>query len=433
MGKFEGKVLLELGTSIASVDIVKYAKSEGAYVIVTDYLPTEKSEAKQYADETAMISTLDVDALIELGRKKQIDGVFCGVSEPNLLSVHAIAESLGLPCYFTKEQWEFCLNKGIFKQICKKNGISVPQKYDLDNIARGRKLDNIKYPVIIKPLDGSGAHGISVCHNEDELWHGYIRACEESFSHSAIVEEYIPSMCDMFIHYILINGEYSLACTFDRNLNFSQNKYVGMAVGYTYPSIYTKAYIETVDEKMKKVFSDMELKNGTINVQCLTNGEEFFCYEAGYRLGGEQMYFFTEKLTGINVCKMMVNYALTGCMSEEPDILNKNNPYFDKPCLSYYIPLKSGTISVLEGMDKVKLLPGVINVTQLRRVGDKIFKDDSLSQICLRMHVMADNVEELAKTVDIINQTLIILDEYGNDMMLEKFDLRKTEYFNLNV
>ena len=90
MGKFDGKVFLELGTSEASVDIVKYAKSEGAYVIVTDYLPIEKSEAKQYADETAMISTLDVEGLCEFAEKKKIDGVFCGVSEANLLSAHAV-------------------------------------------------------------------------------------------------------------------------------------------------------------------------------------------------------------------------------------------------------------------------------------------------------------------------------------------------------
>ena len=46
MGKFNKKTLLVLGTSVGSVEIVKYARNEGAYVIVTDYLPLEKSEAK---------------------------------------------------------------------------------------------------------------------------------------------------------------------------------------------------------------------------------------------------------------------------------------------------------------------------------------------------------------------------------------------------
>ena len=102
MGLFDGKVFLELGTNVASVDIVQYAKSEGAYVIVTDYLPEEKSEAKKYADETYMISTLDTDLLVELIKAKRVDGVFCGVSEVNLKSVRLLAEKTG----FTEEDAE---------------------------------------------------------------------------------------------------------------------------------------------------------------------------------------------------------------------------------------------------------------------------------------------------------------------------------------
>lgn len=80
MGKFDGKRLLELGTNVSSVDIVQYARKEGAYVIVADYLDKSKSEAKQYADESALISTLDIDALCELAAEKDIDCVFSGVS-----------------------------------------------------------------------------------------------------------------------------------------------------------------------------------------------------------------------------------------------------------------------------------------------------------------------------------------------------------------
>ena len=96
---------------------------------------------------------------------------------------------------------------------------------------------------------------------------------------------------------------------------------------------------------MRQAFKDAGLQNGAINIQCFTDGKHFYFYEAGYRLGGEQMYFFTEELTGINVCKLLVNQALTGKMADSSDELKKDNPFFKKPCLSYYIPLKSGIIS----------------------------------------------------------------------------------------
>ena len=48
-----------------------------------------------------------------------------------------------------------------------------------------------------------------------------------------------------------------------------------MAVGYTYPSVVTKQYIEKIDDKMKSVFGDVGIKNGAINIQCFTDGNDF--------------------------------------------------------------------------------------------------------------------------------------------------------------
>ena len=46
--KFIGKKLLLLGTNVATCDIANYAKSQGAYIIVTDKQPIEKSAATLY-------------------------------------------------------------------------------------------------------------------------------------------------------------------------------------------------------------------------------------------------------------------------------------------------------------------------------------------------------------------------------------------------
>ena len=43
--------LLMMGTSLASKEIVNYAKSQGVYTIVTDYLEPEKSTAKLISDD----------------------------------------------------------------------------------------------------------------------------------------------------------------------------------------------------------------------------------------------------------------------------------------------------------------------------------------------------------------------------------------------
>ena len=69
--KFTGKKLLLLGTNPGTTDMVNYARSQGAYVIVTDNLPPDKSAAKLIADEAWPISTADVDTLEKLAINNQ--------------------------------------------------------------------------------------------------------------------------------------------------------------------------------------------------------------------------------------------------------------------------------------------------------------------------------------------------------------------------
>ena len=64
------KILL-LGTSLASIEIVQTAKEMGCYIIVTDNLDPERSNAKKLADEYWMISTDELDLLERsVGRRR---------------------------------------------------------------------------------------------------------------------------------------------------------------------------------------------------------------------------------------------------------------------------------------------------------------------------------------------------------------------------
>lgn len=93
----EGKRLLVLGGTSATLDLVKNAKEMGVYTIVADYL--EGGVAKEIADETALVSTTDLDELEALIKERRVDGAFCGPSEFNLRNLIRLCEKTGLPCY----------------------------------------------------------------------------------------------------------------------------------------------------------------------------------------------------------------------------------------------------------------------------------------------------------------------------------------------
>ena len=280
MGKFEKKRLLELGTNVGSVELVRYAKEEGAYVIVADYLPEEKSEAKQYADETVMISTTDIESLCELGRKRKIDGVFCGISEVNLLSVRKVAERLNLPCYFTQEQWEKTENKAEFKKICENYGIPVAKRYEVAYEELLYQRDDLKYPVVVKPVDRSAGIGIHICYSQEELIAGYKDAYEKSFCHQVIVEEYLVGL-EYTATYSVINGEFTISAIYDRYVNCGLKNQIPVTEVHVYPSKYVMQYMDKVNPKLIEMMKSLGFSNGSFFVQGIANEESVYIFEAG--------------------------------------------------------------------------------------------------------------------------------------------------------
>ena len=119
----KGKRLLILGGTSASYDLVRNAKAMGIYTIVTDNNQTGVS--KEIADDTAMVSTADIDALVALAKEKNVDGIFCGPSEFNLRNVIRACAQAGLPCYTTMDVWDKCANKDVFKSYCREYGALV--------------------------------------------------------------------------------------------------------------------------------------------------------------------------------------------------------------------------------------------------------------------------------------------------------------------
>ena len=70
--------------------------------------------------------------IIQLIREKRIDGVYMGGSESVISTACGYLQELGLPCYCTREQWEYLQNKEHFKRLCIEYGLPVVPKYDYE-------------------------------------------------------------------------------------------------------------------------------------------------------------------------------------------------------------------------------------------------------------------------------------------------------------
>ena len=416
------KRLLLMGGGAYVKGIKRYADERGFYMIAVGSSP--KTALKVIADEFYQIDTQDVGAITALVKEKKIDGIFVGSSEINIDPAITVSERTGVHFYANRQQWDILSNKARFKEYAKKHGVPVIKSYDVTPEFRREDLEQIQYPVIVKPVDSSGARGMNACYSEEELIDHYLEALKWSKNKEVIVEELVTGAQEVFFHYTIQDGIFSLSMGFTKfRVESKECDYVSLPIFHMYPSSHINQYIEKVDAAAKQMFQSIGLKDGIVMLQGFVKGGDFAFFESGYRMGGEQMYILTDHQNGINSLEMMINYALTGKMADF-DVREKDNPHFKWPCCNYYIPLKPGIITEVYGLEDIERMPSVLNVTKMFDIGDEILDTNALERVCLRLHVYGQTPEELAQALVDISSTLRILDQNGNEMQIEhlKYD-----------
>ncbi len=426
------KKLLVLGSDYGTIDIVNEAHKMGIYVIVTDLMQT--SPTKEAADEAWMISTTEIDLLAEKCKEHNIDGVLTGASDFNIERSRELCEKLGFPVYCQSDRaWEVATNKREFKELCKKIGAPVAQDYYLTDELSESDLSKIKYPVVVKPVDKSGNRGMSYCSTKEELIKAYKYARSVSENAAIIVERELHGP-EFAVNYVMADGNINLYF-------FSSEHNQPGELENLYSVIVTtgehlKLYLDEVNDKVIEVFKEAGCKDGVAWVECIYDDDgHFYLLEMGYRFGGEVVNVPYEKVSGFNSMRFMIEYAL-GIKHTESDLPAKLEKA-EKKCAATYLLFakQDGIISSIEGLDEIIKLPNV-TLDMPKRVGGNVRYHATMGNL----HINANDIEDLCKTIAQINDKLKITDAEGKDLFIyfDDYDALRKEYyaglkeFNLN-
>ena len=79
------------------------------------------------------------------------------------------------------------------------------------------------------------------------------------------------------------------------------------------------------------------------------------------------------------------------------------------------------------GLDDVMMRKNVIAVIKTYNIGDYIENSGTSGQIILRIMIMEENMRELKNSIKEIQDTVKVLDDKGNDMLLPPFDTQRIQ------
>lgn len=423
-----GKRLLILGGTSASLDLVKNARKMGIHTIVTD--PNQTGVAKEIADETALVSTADIDGLVELCRRRKVDGAFCGPSEFNLRNVIRLCAQAGLPCYTNMEVWDRCANKDEFKAYCRRFGVDCTPEYEITRETSMEELERIDYPIILKPVDGCSSAGITVCQCAADVPAALEKAYAASKSGKIIAEQYIENGGELFsVRYLLRDGEAYPYFLMDTYVADPIHR-TSLISAFTYaPSKYFDYYMEHMDQDVRRMLKGMGLKNGTAFIQSLPYKGKIYFHEMGYRLSGGMIFKLTEPLVGINDMQLMLRGAVGGEALTDEEIERIDLHCGGRIGGQLMMPLSVGTIGRIEGLDEVKNHSAVVDFIQYYREGDTIEQRviGTLGQHMCRITFIADTPGEVPGLIDWFQKTLNVYDTEGKKLNNLPFDVRRME------
>ena len=424
MRELKGKKLMIIGGAFQHCKIVEAAKRLGVITYVTDYLPLEDAPAKKIADHYYMNNITDIDGIVKICREESIDGVISTSLDACQKPYQQICEKLGVPCFGTKEQFEILTDKVLFKKKCIEKGIDVIPEYDVSGFeSRDICEKSVEFPILIKPCDSRGSRGQTICNTYDEAKTAIEFAKSESESGKIVIEKYMGQKNDFSMTIVIINEKAYVIRTVDRFLGKYEDELDKLAVGSVSPSKFTDIYIEKVHPKIEAFAKGIGLNNAPLFMQGFVDGETVRFYDPGLRLPGGEYERMFEATTGKNPIIPLIEFALTGKVSEDSIELTEEDVRINGKFVGQVLPaLRHGKITKIEGWEQIKNHPAVISVFERFKVNDVIKVTHNVNQRFGEIDIVCSSREELQEVVRWINATLRIYDEENKDMIVSKND-----------
>ena len=297
-----------LGGSIFQIPPIKYAKSQGHYVITCDYFPDNPGH--KFTDEYHNVSTTDKDVILKLSRKLKIDGIITYASDVSAPTVAYVGNKLGLP----SNPYESVLKlvqKDLFRIFLKENNLNFIKANSFYNFEDAIDFfDEIKKPVLIKPVDSSGTKGISKIFGLNELKKAFEYALKYSIIKKVIVEEFIQRKNYQVAGDGFIVGEnLKFRCFGNEHFDNLCNPLV--PIGESFPSVLSNIIQNKAHKKIQTILSLLDMKIGALNFDYLIDeNDQIYILEIGPRNGGNLIPEVTKHVTGIDMIKYTVDIAL---------------------------------------------------------------------------------------------------------------------------
>lgn len=320
------KKILLLGGSPQQIPAILKAKEKKYKTILCDYLPNNPGQ--NFADVFYNISTTDLDKVLQIAEKENIDGIVAYASDPAAPTAAFVAEKLGLTSnsYTSVNTLSF---KNNFREFLKSNEFYSPLAMSYEKFSDAfEEIDRFNFPVMIKPIDSSGSKGVRKIDNKSDLEQYFNYAMKFSRNKIIVIEEFFEKDHPYLIggDCFVINGKVE----YWGLLNCHRSNLVNplVPIGKSYPLQLSKERISKVRQEIQRVVDTLHINHGAFNIEVMVDkNENVFIVEMGPRNGGNMIPELLNYIDGVDLVEATIESAMGNSYKFKDIEQNNSNIY----------------------------------------------------------------------------------------------------------
>ena len=399
------KKALVLAGGFPQIALIKELKNRGYFTILADF--NENPIAKEFADKYYRESTLDVDEIKNIAINEKVEFIVTVCTDQALLTVAKVSEELNLPCYVDYQTALNVTNKSYMKNVFKDNNIStsnfaIMQDFEEDKIA------NLKFPLIVKPVDCNSSKGVIKVNNQEELKIAFENAVNLTRTNTAVVEEFISGI-ELSVDVYVENGKANVLSISKLDKIKDNDKFV-IFRGWS-PAEEAFVVIQKIENMVQQIADAFNLKNTPMLVQLISDGKEVYVLEFSARTGGGVKYLLIKKSTGFDVIKAVV------------DLIEGKIPHYEKKepdfkfLVNEFIYCYPGKFSHLEGFEELKNQGIIADYYLIKWKGAEFNTIANSGDRIAGFTIQGNSIDELNEKHKMVIEKAKVIDENGKDMM----------------
>lgn len=305
------KTLLILGAGKEQVAAFEAARAKAIRTIALDMNPN--APAGVLADEFYPVSTRDRDAILKFVREypSKIDGVMTIASDiPHMVS--AAAKIVGAP-HIPVDVAELCVHKLHMKEKLRDDGVNVPAFACIESASDLKTFAaKVGYPIVVKPVDSSGARGVQRLSAGMDLDAAYAYANSYSFGGGVIAEKFVSGL-QISTEGLMHDGVFHCTGFADRNYSrLDDAKPFMVEDGGDIPTVLDDAAKALVEAEFEKATRALGIDWGPSKGDMIMgeDGKPYVIEIAARLSGGNFCYDKVPWSTGVDIVDILVDMAV---------------------------------------------------------------------------------------------------------------------------